>query len=250
MYVLSEIQREQLQPILDQLREDLAKSETAAAIGMGAAIQALLAGRFRDARAAIANSKLAAVGKWPVSKLIAAYQAEDQIFRLAAFIQARERGMTDREAGRFARESFLDYDITAPWIQAMRQSAFPFISFTYRAVPMLLDIVANKPHKLLKIALILGGLNALGYLFSGGDEDEERKLLPEEKAGRILGILGPKLVRMPWDDSHGSPVFLDAGLRFQGHGTTRYLREGSIQTTPGGSVIVSVAELPEAWIVA
>lgn len=43
--------------------------------------------------------------------------------------------------------------------------------------------------------------------------------------------------------SHGSsPVFLDAGLRFQGHGTTRYLREGSIQTTPGGSVILNPVE--------
>jgi hypothetical protein len=43
--------------------------------------------------------------------------------------------------------------------------------------------------------------------------------------------------------SHGSsPVFLDAGLRFQGHGTTRYLREGSIQPTPGGSVILNPVE--------
>ena len=43
--------------------------------------------------------------------------------------------------------------------------------------------------------------------------------------------------------SHGnSPVLLDAGLRFQGHGTTRYLREGSIQTTPGGSVILNPVE--------
>ena len=43
--------------------------------------------------------------------------------------------------------------------------------------------------------------------------------------------------------SHGSkPIFLDAGLRFQGHGTTRYLREGSIQTTPGGNVILNPIE--------
>jgi hypothetical protein len=57
--------------------------------------------------------------------------------------------------------------------------------------------------------LVLGAANMLGYALSGGDEDDERKLLPEEKAGRILGFLGPKLVRMPWNDAHGSPVFLD-----------------------------------------
>ncbi|MEO8635226.1 MAG: hypothetical protein ABI587_08115 [Gemmatimonadales bacterium] len=43
--------------------------------------------------------------------------------------------------------------------------------------------------------------------------------------------------------SHGrKPVFLDAGIRYQRHGTTRYLREGSIQTTPGGNVIINPIE--------
>lgn len=37
--------------------------------------------------------------------------------------------------------------------------------------------------------------------------------------------------------SHGrNPVFLDGGLRYQSHGRTRYLREGSIQPAPGGGV--------------
>jgi len=55
----------------------------------------------------------------------------------------------------------------------------------------------------------LGGLNALGYALSGGDEDKERKVLPDERAGWIFGFLAPKLIRMPWNDAHGSPVFLD-----------------------------------------
>lgn len=37
--------------------------------------------------------------------------------------------------------------------------------------------------------------------------------------------------------SHGdNPVSLDFGLRYQGHGETRYLREGSIRPTPGGGI--------------
>jgi opacity protein-like surface antigen len=37
--------------------------------------------------------------------------------------------------------------------------------------------------------------------------------------------------------SHGrNPVFIDGGLRYQSHGRTRYLREGSIQPTTGGGV--------------
>lgn len=73
---------------------------------------------------------------------------------------------------------------------------------------MLAEIAAKKPWKLMKLGLVAGAINALGYMLSGGDEDDERKLLPEEKAGRIWGIT-PKLVRMPWNDANGAPVFLD-----------------------------------------
>ncbi|MBK7814487.1 MAG: hypothetical protein IPJ52_09370 [Rhodocyclaceae bacterium] len=78
----------------------------------------------------------------------------------------------------------------------------------YRAVPMMLETAAKKPWKLMKLGLVAGAVDALGYMLSGGDDDDERKLLPEEKAGRIWGIT-PKLLRMPWNDDNGSPVFLD-----------------------------------------
>lgn len=140
--------------------------------------------------------------------MIDLYEAEDQVFRLAAWLKAKEDGASDLAAGKVARRSFLDYNINAPWVQALRNTAFPFISFTYRAVPMLLETAARRPHKLMKLGLVAGALNALGYMLSGGDEDDERKLLPEEKAGSIFGMV-PKLIRMPWNDAHGAPVFLD-----------------------------------------
>ena len=60
----------------------------------------------------------------------------------------------------------------------------------------------------MKLGLVAGAVNALGYMLSGGDEDDERALLPEEKAGKIWGMV-PKLIRMPWNDSNDSPVFTD-----------------------------------------
>lgn len=43
--------------------------------------------------------------------------------------------------------------------------------------------------------------------------------------------------------SHGrTPVFIDAGLRYQTHGRTRYLREGSLDTDINGNVIISPVE--------
>jgi hypothetical protein len=43
--------------------------------------------------------------------------------------------------------------------------------------------------------------------------------------------------------SHGrTPFFLDLAARYQTHGRTRYLREGSLEPAPGGGVIVDPVE--------
>ncbi|HXC39275.1 MAG TPA: hypothetical protein VN667_10040, partial [Burkholderiales bacterium] len=209
MYALSELQREQLTPMVEALRKEIDSAGGAGVVNAAGVLQAMLAGKFREAAAAAGDSKAAGAVKTVAGAMIDLYQAEDTVFRLAAFLKAKAEGASDMQAGKFARRSFLDYRINAPWIQMMKQTAFPFISFNYRAVPMMLDTFAHKPWKLAKLALLLGGLNALGYMLSGGDEDRERKLLPEEKQGKVLGVVGPKLVRMPWNDSHDAPVFLD-----------------------------------------
>jgi hypothetical protein len=163
--------------------------------------------RLPSAFAALKDSKPGKAARVEASAMIDLYQSEDDVFRLAAWLKAKEEGKTDMEAGKIARRSFMDYHINAPWVQALRNSVLPFVSYTYRAVPMLLETAGKKPHKLMKLMLLVGGLNALGVLLAGGG-DEERKLLPEEKAGRIWGLV-PKLIRMPWNDANASPVYLD-----------------------------------------
>lgn len=210
-WVNAELQREQIEPLLDALEAEigLAGQHTAdAQVGAFAALQKALQLRFPSAWDAFKPTAAGKALTTEAGNMLDLYEGEDQVFRLAAWLKAKEDGESDLVAGRRARRSFLDYHINAPWIQAMRNSAFPFISFTYRAVPMLLETAARKPHKLMKLAMFAGLVNALGYLLSGGDEDDERRLLPEEKAGRVWGLV-PKLVRMPWNDKFGSPVFLD-----------------------------------------
>ena len=209
-WATAELQREQLEPMLKALEQELAQSgnSPAAQVGAAAALQHLLRLRFPSAWQAIKPTNGAKAVATEAKSMIDLYEAEDQVFRLAAWLKAKEDGADDLEAGKVARKSFLDYHINAPWIQAARQTALPFLAFTYRAVPMLLETIGKKPWKIMKLALLAGMVNALGYAMSGGDEDDERKLLPEEKAGRIWGLV-PKLIRMPWNDPHGSPVFLD-----------------------------------------
>ncbi len=209
-WATSELQKEQLEPLLRALEKEvgIAGQEQVGQIGAMVALQKVLQLRFPSAWAAFKPTMAGKALTTEASNLINLYEAEDQVFRLAAWLKEKEQGASDVEAGKFARRSFLDYHINAPWIQAMRSTALPFVAFTYRAVPMLLETAAKKPHKIMKLALLAGALNALGYLLSGGDEDKERKLLPEEKAGRVWGMV-PKMIRMPWNDANGSPVFMD-----------------------------------------
>lgn len=209
-WVTAELQKEQLEPLLKALEHELgvAGETPGAQVGTWVALQKLLQLRLPSAWDAFKPTKAGKYLTAEAGNMLALYEAEDQVFRLAAWLKAKEEGAGDLAAGKVARRSFLDYHINAPWIQAARSTALPFVSFTYRAVPMMLETMANKPWKLMKLAAFAGVLNAIGYLLSGGDEDDERRLLPEEKAGRIWGVV-PKMIRMPWNDSNNSPVFLD-----------------------------------------
>lgn len=168
-----------------------------------------------------------------------AYQFEDAIFRLAAFVKAIRYGKSDIEAGRIARHSFLNYDINAPWVQAARHTALPFVSFFYRALPMALNTVKSKPWKILKLLAFWQIISILGTLGSGGDDDEERKLLPKEKQGRVWGVV-PKMVRMPWNHDD-APYFLDI-RRFVPVGDIADNEMGSGMlppwATPGGPLVM------------
>lgn len=208
-YASKELQNEQIQPLLDAIEREMAENgeSPTAQVGVMNALQFLRHGEVSAAyQAAIGSKGAKAIGN-EAKNLIDLYQSEDDVFRLAAWLKAKEDGATDIEAGKKSRKSFLDYNINAPWVAAMRSTAFPFIAFSYRAIPMLAETAAKRPWKLLKLTAIVGGLNALSYALIGGDEDDERRYLPEEKAGRVWGMV-PKLIRMPFD-TDGQPVFLD-----------------------------------------
>ena len=136
------------------------------------------------------------------------YRHEDEIFRLATYIRRRQQGMSEIEAGIQARDQFLNYDIQAPWINALRASVMPFLSYTYRAIPIVAKSLAQRPWKLAKYFTIAYGMNAIGYALSGGDEERERKSLRPDVSGK-LWIGSDRLIRMPWNDEANNPYFWD-----------------------------------------
>ena len=116
------------------------------------------------------------------------YRAEDTVFRIALFRDRLAKGFSPVDAALDARRGFVDYDINAPVINFLRESATPFLAYTYRIVPLLAETAVVRPWKYAKWAALGYGLNALGGYYSGGDEAEERALMSEMESGRIMGI--------------------------------------------------------------
>jgi hypothetical protein len=140
--------------------------------------------------------------------MVRMYQREDEIFRLATYIRRTKLGDTPANAAKVAREQFIDYDIRAPWINMARGTVLPFISYTYRAVPLIAKSIANRPWKLAKYATVAYALNAIAYALLDTDEDEERAAMRDQEQGRTwIGV--HRMMRIPWNDEHGNPMFLD-----------------------------------------
>ena len=167
---------------------------------------------------------------------MSAYEIEDEVFRMATFLRRRAMGDTVQEAAAAAREQFLDYDIRAPWVNAARRTVLPFISYTYRAVPVVAQSILHRPWKLAKYFTIAYMANMLAYSLAPGDEEEERRTMQESQQGYTwLGV--PRMVRMPWRDEYGNPVFLDA---------RRWVPAGDVFDTNVGNTAVPVPA-PLQW---
>jgi len=160
------------------------------------------------------------------NKFIDLYQLEDEVFRMATYMRRIDLGDIPSEAAITARDQFLNYDIRAPWVNTARSTVLPFIGYTYRAVPVIAKSLAQRPWKLAKYATVAWMANYLGYMFAPGDEDEERRSMREEVAGRTwLGTY--RMIRMPYRDAYGNPVFLDV---------RRWIPAGDIFDTNQGQV--------------
>lgn len=142
------------------------------------------------------------------NSMVAAYQIEDEIFRMATYMRRIELGDDSATAAMIALDQFLDYSIHAPWVNLAKGTMLPFIGYTYRAVPVIAKSLAARPWKLAKYITVAYVANALAYMVDPGDEDEERRSMREEIGGRTwLGV--PRMLRMPYRDDYDNPVFLD-----------------------------------------
>lgn len=139
------------------------------------------------------------------------YRVEDEVFKMALYRMARSKGLSNVEARDYTLNFFFDYSEVPYGIKLLRDSSLlPFVSYTYKAIPAVLRGALTRPHRYLAVTGLMYALNAMSYAMLGddADEEEERKYMPEYMKG-MTSFGTPKLIRLPWNDSQGKPMFID-----------------------------------------
>ena len=147
------------------------------------------------------------------------YRAEDEVFRMMSYMHDIGRGMNESEAAKNAIDRFLNYDIRAPWPNALRRSVLPFFSYTYSFVPVWLRAMSSKPWKIAKIFTYGYVIQALSREMLGDDEDERKVMAERDKGYTWSGL--PKMLRTPFSQD-GDPIYI---------GMQRLLPGGGIMET-------------------
>ena len=166
-----------------------------------------------------AKYRLKAFKGMTVDKMERIYQLEDQWFRMMIYMdRINNKGMSRTEAALDARKWFIDYDINAPLIKALKRTVVPFVSYTYRVIPLIAEAAALRPHKFAK-------WGALGYAFGNAGQyltddktgTELDRLTVRENLSRnmfgglpVIGDLMPNTnLRMPVNDKNGNALYWD-----------------------------------------
>ena len=116
----------------------------------------------------------------------------------------------------------------------MRNTITPFLADTYRIIPILAETAIVRPWKYAKYAALGYGLNKMGDVVGGGDEEAERAIMPERKSGRFMnvGFLPYRNIKIPIPpDEDGNPFYMDF-TRFVPGGDIMDLGSGALPGVP------------------
>ena len=196
------------------------------------------------------SDNVKAMGNYILEKdrnLLELYAAEDNVFRLAAFmnrageLQSANDGAALtadqwRQAGDFGRDAFLNYDIDAKYLQYARQTVMPFASWTYAAIPMLGKIAVTRPWMIANVLTSYALLDAAMSALAGEDE-EDRNRLGKIYNEKLFFNSGPNsMIRIPFMGDDENPVYFRLGDYIPLSSTMRGTPAGFLgyENWPGG----------------
>lgn len=137
------------------------------------------------------------------------YRLEDDIFKVAAFVQQRRAGVPAKDAAAHVRKWFPYYDQvpTSEGLKFSKRFVMPFQSFMYEAVRVGANAARERPVTFLAM-LALPQLITMASAIMLGLDDEELESVEAEMRGRVLGRPVFSAL-MPFRDSEGRMVQFD-----------------------------------------
>ena len=194
--------------------------------------------------------------KYTTDQMEKLYQFEDQIFRMAVYMDRLDKGYSQVDAALDARKWFIDYDINAPVVKLAKRTFVPFVSYTYRVIPLLAEAATLRPHKFAKWAAFGHAMNE-GSAYLKEDktgEQIDRLTMREQQRKRMFGdvpVIGDAMpytnIRIPFDDDEGNALYFDVSRWIPG-GDIFEQRESSVgipgvpsPLQPGGLYVDAIA---------
>ena len=157
-------------------------------LGSGAAVAKAIASPVID----VMNKPIKAAtdgAKW-------LYQKEDELYKMAVFIEERKKGRSPYEALEAANQFFFDYSDLPDAVRKIKDFPIgsPFISYTYLALPAIVKNIIERPERVLALAAAFEGLNFASLALDGQLEEQgywdryeaENILNPSYMKGRTL----------------------------------------------------------------
>jgi hypothetical protein len=197
------------------------------------------------------------------TKVTNVYQMEDQMFRVAMYLDRLEKGMPSlkglkkgsaeytkklqelkQSSAMAAKKGFIDYNIQAPWVKIARDTAVPFIAYTYGIIPILAKTATTKPHKFAKWAAIGYAINYAGQEQSKESEESERAMFQQREKTDIFGLpfMPPSFLKLPDSWNRAFTFGSDRDPITGKHMPDRSLYLDTTRWIPGGDVLGQTSE--------
>lgn len=130
------------------------------------------------------------------------YNAEDQIFKVASYLNQRSKGKSQKEAARHVDLWYPNYRESGQLTKFLSKHGLggPFIMFMDQSIRIAGRAAYHRPARLAAIAAMPGIMTLLTRLFTGDDEDEQ--YLQDVNRSYFEPL-------MPWRDKDGRRATLD-----------------------------------------
>ena len=136
------------------------------------------------------------------------YSTEEEAARLVKFMDNLSKGMSDAEAAADAQHWLINFSHVPPAIRWARSSpiGMPFISFPYKALPLVGQTLRDRPLTVLKYEYMFRAIEAGSAAAQGIRPDVAEA---QKKIAKKDSPLFTRFLRLPHTDQQGWPFFMD-----------------------------------------